>query len=424
MITPIGLDHAEYLGTDVLGIAREKAGIIKPGAVAVLAAQDRAVAEVLIGERCVEVGAQVAREGAEFGVRDREVAVGGQRLALQGLSGAYDDIFLPLHGEHQASNAVLALAAAEALTGAGPASPLDPEAVRAAFAGVRSPGRLERVAAGADVATVLVDAAHNPHGAHALAVALTTEFRFTRLVAVVAAMRDKDVRGILAELEPVVAEVVVTANSSPRSMDPDELGALAVAVFGSERVSVERSSPRRSSRRASWPRRRAPPGRGSWSPARWSRWATRGGCSVSSRHEHADGARPTRGLRGVYAALLVLEAIVVGLALLVLPKFGVGATPLGVGLIGGLAVAMVVASGLQRRPWGLGLALALQVVTIACGLLVPALAVVGVIFAAVWAGILLMARDVRGRYARGELPAQVAARAAAERQAAEDEPAP
>ena len=232
VVTPIGLDHAEYLGTDVLGIAREKAGIIKPGAVAVLAAQEKAVAEVLI-EHCVEVGAQVAREGAEFGVRDRELAVGGQRIVLQGLSGSYDDIFLPLHGEHQASNAALALAAAEALVGAGPRSSLDPDAVRAAFAAVRSPGRLERVAAGADVATVLVDAAHNPHGARALAAALTTEFRFTRLIAVVAAMRDKDVRGILAELEPVVAEIVVTANSSSRTMDPDELGALAVSVFGS-----------------------------------------------------------------------------------------------------------------------------------------------------------------------------------------------
>jgi dihydrofolate synthase / folylpolyglutamate synthase len=238
VVTRIGLDHAEYLGTDVLGIAREKAGIIKPGAVAVLAAQEKAVAEVLI-EHCVDVGAQVAREGAEFGVRDRELAVGGQRIVLQGLSGTYDDIFLPLHGEHQASNAALALAAAEALVGAGPRSSLDPDVVRAAFAAVRSPGRLERVAAGADVATVLVDAAHNPDGARALAAALTTEFRFTRLIAVVAAMRDKDVRGILAELEPVVAEIVVTANSSPRTMDPDELGALAVSVFGSGRVSVE-----------------------------------------------------------------------------------------------------------------------------------------------------------------------------------------
>jgi len=130
---------------------------------------------------------------------------------------------------------------------------------------------------------------------------------------------------------------------------------------------------------------------------------------------------PTRGLRGVYAAVLVLEAIVVGLALLVLPKFGAGATPLGVVLIGGLAVAMVVASGLQRRPWGLAVALTLQGVTIALGLLVPALAIVGLIFAAVWTGILLMARDVRRRYARGELPAQVAAREAA-REVADDQP--
>jgi dihydrofolate synthase/folylpolyglutamate synthase len=238
VITPIGLDHAEFLGVDILGIAREKAGIIKPGSVAILAAQDKAVAEVLL-ERCVEVGAQVAREGAEFGVREREIAVGGQRLTLQGLGGTYDDIFLPLHGEHQASNAALALAATEALVGAGPKQPLDPEVVRAAFAGVTSPGRLERLAAGQGVPTVLTDAAHNPHGARALAAALTTEFRFTRLIGVLAVMREKDARGILAELEPVLHEVVITANSSPRAMDPDELGALAVEVFGSDRVSVE-----------------------------------------------------------------------------------------------------------------------------------------------------------------------------------------
>jgi dihydrofolate synthase/folylpolyglutamate synthase len=240
VLTPIGLDHAEFLGTDVLGIAREKAGIIKPGAVAVLAAQDKAVAQVLV-ERCVEVEAQVAREGAEFGVAEREIAVGGQRIALRGLSGTYDDIFLPLHGEHQASNAALALAAAEALIGAGPKQPLDPDVVRAAFAGVTSPGRLERVAAGQGVPTVLVDACHNPHGARALAAALTTEFRFTRLVGVLGVMRDKDARAILAELEPVLQEVVVTANSSARAMDPDELGALAVEVFGADRVSVEPS---------------------------------------------------------------------------------------------------------------------------------------------------------------------------------------
>jgi dihydrofolate synthase/folylpolyglutamate synthase len=238
VISPIGLDHAEFLGTDVVGIAREKAGIIKPGAVAVLAAQEKAVADVLL-ERCVEVDAQVAREGVEFGVRERELAVGGQRLVLQGLGATYDDIFLPLHGEHQAHNAALALAAAEATVGAGPGQSLDPDVVRAAFAGVMSPGRLERLAAGEGVPTVLTDAAHNPHGARALAAALTTEFRFSRLVGVLSVLREKDARGIVSELEPVLEEVVVTANSSPRAMDPDELGALAVEVFGSERVSVE-----------------------------------------------------------------------------------------------------------------------------------------------------------------------------------------
>jgi Protein of unknown function (DUF4233) len=123
---------------------------------------------------------------------------------------------------------------------------------------------------------------------------------------------------------------------------------------------------------------------------------------------------PIKGLRGVYAALLVLEAVVVGLALLVLPKFGSGATPLGVSLIGGLAVAMVVASGLQRRSWGLRLALLLQVATVACGLLVPALGIMGLVFAAVWGGVLLMRRDVLRKMERGELPAQLAARDAAE----------
>jgi dihydrofolate synthase / folylpolyglutamate synthase len=238
VVTPIALDHVEYLGDDVLDIAREKAGIIKPGAVAVLAAQENAVAQVLL-ERCVEVDAQVARAGSEFGVAAREVAVGGQRIALRGLSGTVDDIFLPLHGEHQADNAALALAAAEALIGAGPQQPIDPEAVRAAFASVASPGRLERLAAGVGVPTVLADAAHNPHGARALAAALMSEFRFNRLIGVVGVLAGKDARGILAELEPVLAEVIVTTTASPRAMNPDELGALAAEVFGSERVSVE-----------------------------------------------------------------------------------------------------------------------------------------------------------------------------------------
>jgi hypothetical protein len=113
-----------------------------------------------------------------------------------------------------------------------------------------------------------------------------------------------------------------------------------------------------------------------------------------------------KGIRGVFAATLVLESIVVALALLVLSKFGAGATAPAATVIVVLAVAMVVAAGVQRRPWGLGLALGLQVVMMACGLLVPALGVMGVVFALVWGGLLLLRRDVAGKMARGELPSQ------------------
>jgi dihydrofolate synthase/folylpolyglutamate synthase len=235
VITPIGIDHVEYLGPELTGIAREKAGIIKPGSIAVLAPQEAEAAAVLL-ERCAEVGATVARQGLEFGVLRRTHAVGGQLLKLQGLGGAYDEVFLPLHGEHQAGNAAVALAAAEALLGAGADRQLDVDAVRSAFARVVSPGRLERLRT---APAVLVDAAHNPHGARALARAVTDEFGFRRLIGVVAVLQEKDARGMLEELQPLLDEVVVTTNSSPRALDVDELAALAVEVFGADRVTVE-----------------------------------------------------------------------------------------------------------------------------------------------------------------------------------------
>jgi len=172
----------------------------------------------------------------EFGVLRRDKAVGGQLLKLQGLGGAYDDVFLPLHGEHQAGNAAVALAAAEALLGAGANRQLDIDGVRAAFASVTTPGRLERLRT---APAVFVDAAHNPHGARALAAALSDEFGFRRLVGVVGVLRDKDATGMLEELLPVLDEVVVTQNASPRALDVDELAAVAVAVFGADRVTVE-----------------------------------------------------------------------------------------------------------------------------------------------------------------------------------------
>jgi dihydrofolate synthase / folylpolyglutamate synthase len=235
VVTPVALDHAEYLGPDVGTIAGEKAGIIKGDAVAVLARQQPAALDALV-RRAVEVEAVVAREGTEFGVLDRRVAVGGQQLRLQGLGGEYQEVYLPLFGAHQAQNAATALAAVEAFLGAGAATgPIDQETVRAAFAAVRSPGRLERVRTSP---TVLVDAAHNPAGMAATVEAVRESFDFTRLVGVVGVVHGKDVEGMLRELETVCAELVVTQNGSPRAMPADELGALAVDVFGADRVSV------------------------------------------------------------------------------------------------------------------------------------------------------------------------------------------
>ncbi|WP_116200487.1 bifunctional tetrahydrofolate synthase/dihydrofolate synthase [Amycolatopsis circi] len=235
VITPIGLDHTEYLGPTPADAAAEKAGIIKPGSVAVIGEQDPEVLNVLL-KRTVEVDAAVARAGSEFGVLEREVAVGGQMLKLQGLGGVYDEIFLPLHGAHQAANAALALAAVEAFFGAGKDKQLVVEAVREAFAEVENPGRLERVRA---APAVMVDAAHNPMGARALATTITDEFNFRRLVAVVGVLADKDARGILDALEPVVSDVVVTRSSSPRSLPVEDLAALAASIFGEDRVLAE-----------------------------------------------------------------------------------------------------------------------------------------------------------------------------------------
>jgi dihydrofolate synthase / folylpolyglutamate synthase len=240
VITPIGIDHAEYLGDAIADIAAEKAGIItkQPNSlvpadtVAVIARQVPAAMDVLLSQS-VRADAAVAREDSEFAVVGRQVAVGGQMLKLQGLGGVYDDIFLPLHGEHQAHNAALALAAVEAFFGAGADRQLDIDAVRAGFAAASSPGRLERVRS---APTVFLDAAHNPAGAQALARALQTDFDFRYLVGVMAVMGDKDVAGILAALEPVFDQVVVTQNGSPRAMGVDELADAAIARFGPERV--------------------------------------------------------------------------------------------------------------------------------------------------------------------------------------------
>jgi dihydrofolate synthase/folylpolyglutamate synthase len=233
VITPIAIDHTRFLGLDVMSIATEKAGIIKAGAQAVLGRQSAAAAEVL-ARRIAAVGAGVVRQGVDFGVQHRALAVGGQVLTLAGLGGTYEDVFLPLHGAHQADNAVCALAAVEAFLGGG-AGRLDLEVVRESFAAASSPGRLEVLRTSP---TVIIDAAHNPAGARATAEAVAESFALGRVVGVVGSFADKDVRGILAAFEPVMDEIVITRSSSPRAMDPDALAAVAVDVFGPDRVEV------------------------------------------------------------------------------------------------------------------------------------------------------------------------------------------
>ncbi|MEU5674491.1 folylpolyglutamate synthase/dihydrofolate synthase family protein [Micromonospora sp. NPDC047753] len=239
VITPIGLDHTEWLGDTIQDIALAKAGIIHPGATVISAAQEEEAAGPLL-DRCAEVGATIAREGGEFGVLGRAVAVGGQVLTLQGLGGVYDDVFIPLHGAHQAQNAAMALAAVEAFLGAGARRQLDIEAVREGFASTSSPGRLERVR---NAPTILLDGAHNPHGMKATVTALQEEFAFSKLVAVIGVLADKDAEALLELLEPVVDQVVITRNSSPRAMPVEELAALAAEIFGDERVDSAEEMP-------------------------------------------------------------------------------------------------------------------------------------------------------------------------------------
>jgi dihydrofolate synthase/folylpolyglutamate synthase len=234
VIMPIGLDHTEYLGETLTEIAQTKAGIIKEGGFVVLAQQEPECAVELI-KRAALVGAEIAREGVEYSVISRSVAVGGQLLTIQGTKEIYTDIYIPLHGKHQASNAAAALVAVEIFFGD---QDLDIEAVRAGFAQVTSPGRCEIVHRDP---TIILDAAHNPHGAAAIADTIQSEFTFDEVIGIFAPMADKDVRGILLELEQVMDSVIVSANSSPRAMKVDALEMMAIEIFGADRVFTSQS---------------------------------------------------------------------------------------------------------------------------------------------------------------------------------------
>ena len=230
VMTPIGLDHMDYLGDTLEEIAQTKAGIFKPESNVVLAAQTPEVAKVLMAQ-AAKVAAIPFREGIEFSVANRAIAVGGQMVAINGLYGLIEDIFLPLYGAHQANNAAVALAAVEAFAGV----QLDSELVRSAFSKVRSPGRCEVIHRDP---TVIIDAAHNPHGARAIATTINSEFDFETVIGVVAVLGDKDTAGILAELSQVIDYLVVSQSSSTRALPANELASIAKQFFAPEQIEV------------------------------------------------------------------------------------------------------------------------------------------------------------------------------------------
>jgi len=240
VITPIALDHTDLLGPDEVSIAGQKAGIIKRGAVTVLARQTTPVRAVLT-DRARALGATVVRVGQDLRVVSRAAQPEGQLLDVQGTSSGYGDlvVFLPLLGVHQADNALTALAATEAFLAPRGLLP-SADCVQRTLARVSSPGRLETVRTDP---LVLVDASHNPAGMAVSVRALREAFPTTEFLAVVAAAGDKDVRGMLAGLSPLVTDVLVTRNSSPRSLPPDDLAALAAEVLGAERVSTHPDLP-------------------------------------------------------------------------------------------------------------------------------------------------------------------------------------
>ena len=227
VITPIGMDHVAELGPTLADIAGEKAGIMKDGGTAILREQDPVAADVL-ARRAAAVGSALRWEGKDWEVEERLLAVGGQSFVLRGLSETYEDLYLPLFGAYAVHNAAAGVVAVEALSG----QALDPDALREGLATVRSPGRLEVV--GREPLVVL-DGAHNPEGAQALAEAMRESFRWDRLHLVVAMSANKDLAGIAGALAPLADDVVVTRNDSVRSADPSDVA----RAFGGE---VERAS--------------------------------------------------------------------------------------------------------------------------------------------------------------------------------------
>jgi dihydrofolate synthase/folylpolyglutamate synthase len=233
VFTPIGLDHTDRLGNTLTEIADTKSGIIKPGAIVVSALQPAEARQVLVSVSN-ELAESMVQFGGDFAIVDHQNEGFGQRFTLRGLAGEYRDLFLPLLGLHQLENVAVAVAAVEAFLGGGKQRILD-DILRVALADASSPGRLQILSR---QPLIVLDAAHNPHGAAVLAGALQNSFDAKRFVGVVGVLGEKDAAGLLRALEPVLEEIIVTKSSSPRSLAVDDLADLASEIFGEHRVHV------------------------------------------------------------------------------------------------------------------------------------------------------------------------------------------
>jgi dihydrofolate synthase / folylpolyglutamate synthase len=233
VFTPIDLDHQSRLGSTITAIARTKSGIIKPAASVVSAAQsDEALAVLTEAAELTE--SSFAVEGDAFQVLESRVAVGGQLISIRGLAGEYRDIALPLFGRHQAENAAVAVAAVEAFIGGG-AVRLADEVVEAGLGATTSPGRLQPIAADP---VVIVDAAHNPHGAESLVAALDEYFDFAEVAFVFGVLADKDVDGIARVLARTNGRFIVTTPDSERALDAAGAARIVANVAGADRVEL------------------------------------------------------------------------------------------------------------------------------------------------------------------------------------------
>ena len=234
VFTPIDLDHQERLGETITEIAETKSGIIKSGAAVVSAVQTQEALEVL-EKVSSEIGDTFRILGQDFTVTEYIESEAGITFSVEGLAGKYENLFIPLHGAYQAANAAVAIAAVEEFIG-GATAPISDLILRPALADVSSPGRLQVVSKSP---RIILDAAHNPHGAFSLASALTDSFGLPHVVGVVSILGEKDAEGILTHLEKVMAEIIVTKSTSVRASSTDELAVIARKVFGDDRVSVE-----------------------------------------------------------------------------------------------------------------------------------------------------------------------------------------